>query len=731
MRKFSFFQCRFFAAVLVLGVLACLSAQPAGAYPLSEDEVARLKAAIPRTYERLESRQPVHIVMLGDSVSRVFTPDDQPNQTVRGMHARFAMRLANEFFYPGGVRVSNPLDDEPVKSTDTLGAEISLENLSIDGHSAVDAVQRITNDAFLHDPDLVVICYGVNDAVRDMGLGVYAQALEHCINTCHTRGVDVIVLGPNLIRQSPGPTGWGLTRAYATKARELAGAKGVFFVDLGKGLSQRGGIPYKEDAEEGIASYSDRLEAIFNYGPEVTIEDWLHPNHRAHEAMGDRIFDQLMNGEQVDDLRMTARATFDKEDQVAVTLLLRNKSKVKRRGHLAALTMRRQLSPTDPYHSFELEPGQSRTFQLLYTKVPTPGQEGMENPTEFYPLDPQDSRMRFSYLVVDEKDSAIMDVVTPLEPVGVEWVTTQLTDVTNALRLDWRFVNGGANAVNGRYRMDLDGKRVDGQFSLDQGETKRFYAEFAFAPDEGVIRQKIPASITLEVGGRSYTFNREIEATRDLFLGEKVALTTLDDYLATGVGKAELDSGKSGVTLRADADEKALYLTFDFEDIALQKVPNGASLIADLSIDGRSASEVRTFGCIDRVRVITYSEDGYGETSHMRPGFFGNGYSKRVDERYVISTLKTRSDLGRRFSVRIPRPFLFRHEWELGSADSVLGLNTSLSLLAIDPQSGAPTFPGSHRYVLANSGYYYRDARSMITLRLTPEKVPMWSVRVY
>ena len=732
MRNYFPFRCRLLASVLFFVLASSVVVKHAVAYPVTDEERARLRAAIPRTFGKLEARHPVQITVLGDSVSRVFTPDDQANQTIHGMHAQFATRLATEFFYPGGVRVINPLKDEPEKRNQTMGAEIYLENLAIPGHTAIDAVQRITTDAFLHDPDLVMICYGVNEAIRDSGLDTYRRAIELCIDTCQQRGVDVILLGPNLIRQSPGPTGWGLTRAHATKAAEIAKAKNVFFVDLGRGLSRRGGIPFNKDAKDNIATYTDRLDVIFKRAPEIQVEDWLHPNHTAHTTMGDQIYRELMKGRTDDEpYRLTTQTKFANDGQIAVTVLLRNVSKKARRGSLAALAMRRQLSPSEPYQSFDLKPGESQTFSLVYAKVPSPGQEELDEPTEFFGLDPQDSKLRLSYLIADEDQSSIVDAVSPLEPVGVEWKTDLLTNVTNSIRLDWSFVNGSDKAVTGRYVAQLDGNRTDGQFTLDQGQSKSFYADFGFAPRADVVRQKMDASITLEIGGRSFEFTRHIEATRDLFLTEKVALSNYDDYLAQGSDSAELSAGEKGITLRADADDNALYLTFDFEGIGLQKLPSGSSLIADLSIDGRPANEVRTFGAVDRVRFTSEAADGFGETGHMRPGFFGNGYDKKVDERYVISKISTRTDLGRRVLVRIPRKYLFRHEWGLDNVDSVLGLNVSLSLATIDPQDGSVGFPASSRYVLANSGYYFRDARSLMTLRLTNTKAPLWSVRVW
>ncbi len=73
--------------------------------------------------------------------------------------------------------------------------------------------------------------------------------------------------------------------------------------------------------------------------------------------------------------------------------------------------------------------------------------------------------------------------------------------------------------------------------------------------------------MSVEVGGKSFVFYREIEATRDLYLGEKTALSQDENYTAGVRGERTVTGANETVYLRADADQHALYLTFDFEKI--------------------------------------------------------------------------------------------------------------------------------------------------------------------
>ena len=220
-----------------LALLCCLQAAEAAAevgYPITLEQRERLKKYIPRTFARLDARKPVHIVALGDSVTWMYTPDAENGNFLLSYLSVFGDRLSRQFFYPGGIRVVNPQKGKPDKFRPDLGEEIWIENLAIPGRCALDALQRITTDAFLHQPELLVIDFGINDAVRGVSLDAYRKSLKRCIDICKEKGTDLILLAPNLIEGGPGSISWGLTRPYSTVARDLAQEEGILFIDLGK-----------------------------------------------------------------------------------------------------------------------------------------------------------------------------------------------------------------------------------------------------------------------------------------------------------------------------------------------------------------------------------------------------------------------------------------------------------------------------------------------------------------
>ena len=115
----------------------------------------------------------------------------------------------------------------------------------------------------------------------------------------------------------------------------------------------------------------------------------------------------------------------------------------------------------------------------------------------------------------------------------------------------------------------------------------------------------------------------------------------------------------------------------------------------------------------------------------IRLGAFGNGYNQILDEHGITSVLKSQGALSKRLEIRIPRSYLFRHDWLLGAQDSVLGLNAVVLLAGLDADSGEAGFPPNRRFVAAESRRHMRDATSLLTLRLSREPVRTWSVRFY
>ncbi|MCB1088718.1 MAG: hypothetical protein KDM63_16895, partial [Verrucomicrobiae bacterium] len=107
-------------SLILLGGLwsGAMAAEP---YPLTLAQREHLRQYLPRTFSKLDGQRQVHIVALGDSVTWMYTRDENNGNWLLSYLGHFGNRLAREFFYTGGVRALNPEKDKPAKLKEHLG----------------------------------------------------------------------------------------------------------------------------------------------------------------------------------------------------------------------------------------------------------------------------------------------------------------------------------------------------------------------------------------------------------------------------------------------------------------------------------------------------------------------------------------------------------------------------------------------------------------------------------
>lgn len=77
---------------------------------------------------------------------------------------------------------------------------INIINGGISGDNAPNGKNRLQRDMVSFRPDLVVVCYGLNDATRGMeGIADYAEALDGIFKELHASGIEVIFMTPNMM----------------------------------------------------------------------------------------------------------------------------------------------------------------------------------------------------------------------------------------------------------------------------------------------------------------------------------------------------------------------------------------------------------------------------------------------------------------------------------------------------------------------------------------------------
>jgi hypothetical protein len=731
-----------FATVLLL---ASLGVEVASGYPLTLEQRQRLRKYVPRSFAKMEARDPMYVVALGDGVMGGFNPIAKPEDQLNPLYGyvgSFLQEVAREFFYTGGTRLVNPPPNGANKLAEYFGSELQLENVTEPEGTMLTGLRRATTDAFLHDPDLILVQYGVFDSIRRVPLEAHKRALQEIIDAARVSKCDIIVIGPTMVNYGGGAMEWGLERPYAVAASEVAARNGVLYLDAGRHLAKFGG-GIDPDTEAAAASeiLSDRLRSLFEFGPDLTTRERVHLAPRAHESLGLALFRELLDGSPGSEFTIEGISTLNGSGNVGVTLSLRNQGKDEKKGSIGALSASPGLQAVDPSKRFRVAAGNTTELVFAYQR-PTVG-ETRDNGPLLFPFEPGDVTFPVTLILEDTFSSELIQVPLRTGPVMPVWRSTQTLNVDKSLRLNWDLVNGTDRSISGTFTVGF-GKSIGkaASFSVSPLGTKSVDTVFDFEPPASTQQFQRDVWIEIEAEGIVVRFLRELEATHDVVLGEELAMPSWETYAnapPAGIESA-LRRPVGSASVRFDADADALYMVATLTDFPIPDLGDRAALQARLFLDARPGGEVRSFGVVEPVEIYTRGTDGPGFTPALPLGVFGNGYNLVLNPTGVTSVLTTATDGNRQLEVRVPRSYLHRHEWLLNAPEAMLGMRLELTVADADALAPDP-FPASKRFVTHSPtfawkgqtiyGVYERDARSLTTLRLSRQPVRSWSVRVY
>lgn len=164
-----------------------------------------------KTVDNPGTRTPI-IAFLGDSVTQGVFETDEKNKKMQV------------------VFDSTSAYSEKVKELLAMlypQAPVSVMNCGVNGSSATAGYERLKRDVLAFSPDLLVVCFGLNDANAEMdGLETYKTALRNIFTTAREAGIEVIFMTPNMMnthagKVSPGEILEPLADVFA--ARQLNG----------------------------------------------------------------------------------------------------------------------------------------------------------------------------------------------------------------------------------------------------------------------------------------------------------------------------------------------------------------------------------------------------------------------------------------------------------------------------------------------------------------------------
>lgn len=78
-------------------------------------------------------------------------------------------------------------------------APVNIVNAGVNGSSAEQGLERFRRDVVGCNPDLLVVCFGLNDANNGRGIDVYKDSLRTIFKEAQEAGIEVIFMTPNMM----------------------------------------------------------------------------------------------------------------------------------------------------------------------------------------------------------------------------------------------------------------------------------------------------------------------------------------------------------------------------------------------------------------------------------------------------------------------------------------------------------------------------------------------------
>ncbi|RYD34324.1 MAG: hypothetical protein EOP86_11235 [Verrucomicrobiaceae bacterium] len=770
----------FALAVVWLGGLPMVKAQD----HLTPEQTARLKKYLPRTYAKLQRREPVRVVVTGDSISTFYQPEGVPRyDSGMAWEGRLLSRLSGYFSYHDTVFDVEPSAEitasrrkagsewthyrnslaawersrkgAPPEAPDTFrfhadsdssnpvamkvgelvrrglpadqqpeeGAAIWIYNFARDGAQAPQVLETLATDAFpaapAAGPDLVTICYGMNDAIAGNPLSAYRTFLEQAVRICQARGADVLLATPPVSCDPANPReSLGRARPYAAVAREVAEAAGVFCVDLGAANVWAPSDLFRLTADEAFPAAFGlvRRQFVYSAGPPET----LHPNSAATLRMGDLAAQELL-GRQTLRGPVEVTATLDmakggKTDGTEAELEVRlmNPAGGRRAAVASLLSLpgwRVKSGPSDFY--FDLEPQKAKRVKIPMVRAAN-ARSGSNG-----------SFTRGSLLLSDTDTQQLVDLKIREQPLTLTWPEGRMDKATGEVSISGILTNTGDAPVNGTAKVLWMGHESEVRVSLEPGKNMTIPMRLVMPDSEKQVRFLETVAVSMDLGGLMARFEHRVEGIRYAGLEQKLPMIPLGKWSAPA---PDNDPEAAGAWLTIQADTTGIWFYIEAPSSVMPpRQDNQPWGTVEVQMDGRKSGENGTAGFVDRLTADVPWEDGEVPIRPVRPAVFGNGYNFNYRPGSFRSSVQTRADGGRRVLVAVMRSNLALHEWDLdGYGQNTLGFNVRLNV-----RDSAGGLNPAWSSAVAASDFSMFDARGLTVLELSRRPSPWWSLRIF
>jgi lysophospholipase L1-like esterase len=224
----------------------------------------KIKEKIQLDQQGLEEHGPINIVILGDSVS----------------HGMFMGEPDYENVYWNILR----------KKLNALRSYIPVNMIcaSIGGTTAAAAVSRLEKQVLKHEPDAVIVCFGLNDV--NGPLERYLRSLRTIFERCLQAGCEVIFLTPNMMNTyvDENTPSFFLEYAYKTAEMQTSGKMDRYIGEAVR-LANETGVTVCD-------CYSKWKEFAKTQDTTLLLANRInHPNEEMHLLFAESLYETIMN----------------------------------------------------------------------------------------------------------------------------------------------------------------------------------------------------------------------------------------------------------------------------------------------------------------------------------------------------------------------------------------------------------------------------------------------------
>lgn len=223
----------------------------------------RIKDKINLDYDGLCKHGAITVVAFGDSVTHgAVGPDEINYETVYWNVLRKKLNAVNNY------------------------VPVNVINAGIGGITAEGSLTRMERDVFSHHPDLVIICFGLNDV--NGPLENYLSSLERIFDECNKRESDAVFLTPNMLNTYVAEDTLEELKEYAAITANMQNSgKMDMYMEKAVSLAKKKGIVVC-DCYKKWKKLSETEDITMLLANRIN-----HPIKEMHEMFADCIFEEL------------------------------------------------------------------------------------------------------------------------------------------------------------------------------------------------------------------------------------------------------------------------------------------------------------------------------------------------------------------------------------------------------------------------------------------------------